>query len=296
MLYFLLVHKAPFEADSPGSAHRRARECDFDRSAFRAAHVPRRLEKICLRAMEAERDNRYRTVSEFADALHRFCRLRTLLRRSLLVAAPLLLGVAVLIALWSGLGRRHAEVGPPAADFKVRVFRGDNEYGLDHAVPLRTGDRLQIEYELPKDYLSLLFWLDSEGKLTELKPGDAVKSRSSVRRTSPTSDEAYPLQGPPGTELILLCADRSTQPTVAQITALTSEGFPWPKIADVSMIQWGQDETRFAGPYQSGPLRSPGEPAPVQRAALDRTEALRQALSAQFEIVRGVAFPHVDKR
>ncbi len=71
VLYFLLVGRAPFVDDSVMASLDRARRCDFDREALRRAKVPRALEAVCLRAMQAEPDARYASVEAMACDLER---------------------------------------------------------------------------------------------------------------------------------------------------------------------------------------------------------------------------------
>ena len=74
VLYFLLTGKAPFGGGTRKEQWRRASQCDFDRGALRAKGVPRRLERIVLKAMAAEPEDRYASAVEMADALDDFAR------------------------------------------------------------------------------------------------------------------------------------------------------------------------------------------------------------------------------
>ena len=46
--------------------------CEFDRKALRRRGVPRKLAKICLKAMAHEPEDRYESAKQFAIALERF--------------------------------------------------------------------------------------------------------------------------------------------------------------------------------------------------------------------------------
>ena len=74
VLYFLLTGSAPFQGETQDEAWDRARRCDFEPAALRAAKVPRRLERICLKAMAAEPADRYATAEELAKALKSYLR------------------------------------------------------------------------------------------------------------------------------------------------------------------------------------------------------------------------------
>ena len=97
VLYFLLTGQAPFTGQNRNEVWDRARRCDFEAGALRAAKVPRRLERICLKAMAAEPADRYATADALAKALESY------LRRPRLVGALalMLLTPAVALGAWS---------------------------------------------------------------------------------------------------------------------------------------------------------------------------------------------------
>ena len=108
MLYFLLTGQAPFGGKTRSEQWRRASQCDFDRAALRAKGIPRRLERIVLKAMAAEPEGRYASADDMAVALDAFLRRP---RRLALQAAVLLLA-ALAAAGWS-LWPRPARVSNP---------------------------------------------------------------------------------------------------------------------------------------------------------------------------------------
>ncbi len=59
VLYFLLTGRAPFSGKNQDEIWDRARRCEFEAGALRAAKVPRRLERICLKAMAADPSSRH---------------------------------------------------------------------------------------------------------------------------------------------------------------------------------------------------------------------------------------------
>ncbi len=59
VLYFLLTGKTPFRGATPRRAMAALGQCDFDREALRTKGVPRRLERIILKAMAPEPEDRY---------------------------------------------------------------------------------------------------------------------------------------------------------------------------------------------------------------------------------------------
>ena len=65
VLYFLLTGEAPFVGETQDESRDRACRCDFDRTPS-IAKVPRRLRRICLKAMAAEPADRYASAEAFS--------------------------------------------------------------------------------------------------------------------------------------------------------------------------------------------------------------------------------------
>jgi serine/threonine protein kinase len=104
LLYFLLTGRGPFEASTQEESWARARRCEFDPSALKKAGVPRRLARICLRAMAADPRSRFQSADALRVDLRRHLRLR--------LATPVLgavaIGFALLVpalAFWPQAGR-----------------------------------------------------------------------------------------------------------------------------------------------------------------------------------------------
>ena len=97
VLYFVLTGQAPFGGKTQNEQWRRASRCDFDRAALRAKKVPRRLERIVLKAMSAEPEDRFAAADDMASALDGFLHRP---RRLAIQAAVLLLAAAAMV-VWS---------------------------------------------------------------------------------------------------------------------------------------------------------------------------------------------------
>ena len=89
----------------------------------------------------------------------------------------------------------------------IKVDRGGHELRLQDAVPLVSGDKLWIECDLPAGWFASAFWFDTEGRLTELAPLKITRGDRVDRLSYPPHD-AVTVEGPPGTEFILVCAGR----------------------------------------------------------------------------------------
>jgi hypothetical protein len=311
--YFLLTGQAPFAAATQGESLVRARHCDFDRSALKAAGVPRGLAQICLRAMAAEPAARHATADILASALDRWLRGP---RR----AAGAVATAAVVLAVtgsWWLLARRPsrpqrnlpsadrptiaqvpAPVPAPLGDglldaphgspYLVQVCRGDEYFELRDAVPLVTGDRLLIRCDLPRGLHASLFWFDTEGTFTELAPVavDPAGSRDQLLYPHPPNG-LVPLTGPPGTEVVLICARRSGPVARADVEKLFASGRPLSPLPRAMVVRWDLDQLRVessrgVGAPEAGPA---GE---IQ----ELFDAIRRTSPKPFDFVAGVAFSH----
>jgi serine/threonine protein kinase len=199
VLYFLLTGQPPFVGETQDEVWDRAKRCDFEASALRIARVPRRLERICLKALAAEPNDRYATAEEFFRALDGF-----LARpRRVAIAAGLLLA----LALVSGFFMRPpgppkppvdrepdpgaASISPPSPERpkpdepRSAPLRGEitlwvSEPGNSHrrglrlhqpgAVPVKSGDEVRVEAHVNRPAYLYLFWIGSDGKAAPFYP------------------------------------------------------------------------------------------------------------------------------
>jgi tRNA A-37 threonylcarbamoyl transferase component Bud32 len=290
VLYYLLTGKAPFTGRTIAEILGRAGRCDFDKVALRAAGVPRRLEAICLQALAAEPEDRYATAESLVKDLEEFARRPNRLLQ--------LAGVGVLVLALIGAGWWLFSPAPP-------VFPGDPQYlitlvqrqvhgedqlfgDLKNALPMRSGDKLQIHCDLPRGYRAALFWLDTEGKLTELPA--KVSSATTLDQLVYPQGGVVSLQGPPGTELVLVCAHRSQVPRREHVANLLDAGRPWPKLPAQVVILLDRDKVDLKVPRGLGAESEATAVSQVQ----ERLEELRVRLREHFDYFAGVAFSHVE--
>jgi eukaryotic-like serine/threonine-protein kinase len=315
LLYFLLTGTAPFAAATPAESCDRARRCDFDHSALRKSDVPRRLERICLRAIAAEPAARYTTAEDFAADLNGWlCPPRWAVRVGA-TSALLLAGAA---SWWLVrpdpphhrpdpraqhiLAAPHDSVPVPAApgpgrptvskgaQYLVQVCRADQIFDLKDAVPLVTGDLLVIRCDLPRGLHASVFWFDTDGKFTELIPV-AVSSLDTSDQLLYPPQGMVPLTGPPGTELVLICARRSAPVGREDVERLFAGVQTLPPLPTRAVVRWDRDELKID--------LSRGVGAP-QRSLIgdiqDLFAKIQRTSRTQFDFVAGVSFAHQDRR
>ena len=242
VLYFLLTGQAPFPGETQDEVWDRARRCDFEAGALRAAKVPRRLERICLKAMAADPADRYATAEALAKALESYLRRPRLMAASALV----LLVPTVALGAWSHWPQAATSSSPPipipqpapdsralAGELIVRVWSKDEggKRGLKvdepGALPLLAGELVRLEARLNQPAYPYLLWLDGQGHVSVLYPrqdhkfgGSPVVEHARATLDSPEAlDGGHKMKGPGGLETALLLVRRTPLPPSIDLTA-----------------------------------------------------------------------------
>ncbi len=190
VLYFLLVGKAPFADKTVLDSLDRARQCDFDASALRKAGVPRPLEAICLRAMQADRSNRYASAEQMAADLHRFVARPRRLKIALAAVASLILVSLVAVGARAVLSSRAdtqqsvprtIEPIDAATDILGRPLRHDfllefeilgQRAGGGNKIVLSEGQRVAFRVEAERNCYLGVWHVDQQNVVTQLFPNE----------------------------------------------------------------------------------------------------------------------------
>ena len=290
VLYFLLTGKSPFGGGTRQEQWRRASQCDFDRDALRAKGIPRRLERIVLKAMAAEPEDRYASAVEMAEALDDFA--RRPMRLAIEAAALLLATLALMVWSWrpgtpSESGRNAAAgVAPP-----LQVKGAVPEPSDVRRDPTRSPRILSIQVELhsvaPDDPVGVIGLNASEGRLGQdarvrvklempaycfviaLNPDGKTQlcyPESPTIRPPATAEIDYPADpesGFPftdgvGTQVFVAVASSKPLPSYAEWSKALAD-LPW-KTAPINTA-WEFDGRQFTRPDRprgsSPPVRSP---------------------------------------
>ncbi len=278
VLYFLLTGRHPFEGKDWRECLERVKRCDFDRSALQARGAPRGLARICLRAMEADPADRYPAAGEMASRLEAFARRRRLFPGGLALA---------LLAVLGGLIFWAFRPSPaPSGPLQAQVWRGEELLRLADALPLRTGDDLRVVAELPGNLKASLFWLDTEGNLLEPSPVELSPADSRLTLAYPGRKAAVKLKGPPGTELIFVCARRGQAPSAKDLKEIFPAAKPWPELPEDAVLLFSERGVQLSG------SRGPGGLTRRPETALAEAEALRRKLLERFPWFTGLGFHH----
>jgi serine/threonine protein kinase len=277
VLYFLVTGSAPFQGETHDEAWDRACRCDFEPAALRAAQVPRRLERICLKAMAAEPAERYATADAMQRALHRYLAWPKVMAAAGGVCAVVLVGILLFffvprpVSQSPSQGIAQPPVAPrrdehsfptPAAPLKGRInllvvkskdgARRRLRLEDPRAVPVRAEDEFRIEARLDRPAYLYLFWVGSEGKLAPLYPWkehDWSQRPAEERKVTGAElpeifDDVLEIPtSPPGLEtLVLLAREISPLPREDEVKLAQSlSGMPVPMPSELSKAIWIED-------------------------------------------------------
>jgi serine/threonine protein kinase len=323
VLYFLLTGQAPFGGKTLEEAWDRARRCDFKAGALRAAKVPRRLERICLKAMSAEPDDRYATAEALQRALKRY-----LAWPKMLAAAVVPCGVGLLAGvLYSFVPPVPTPTPSPVItkplkgriDLLVVKSKDGTRRRLRledrGSVPTRAGDEIRIESRLDRPAYVYLFWIGSEGKVAPLYPWKdhdwstrpAEERKVKAAELPEIVDKVWEIPAsPPGLEtLVLLVREDSPLPREAEAKlAQDLSGAPVPLPADINKATWIEDGEEVIFEPTVGPRRdragyealSRGIPNPKARPSDDPVLRIRALLRDKVQPLgsysQAVLFPN----
>jgi predicted Ser/Thr protein kinase len=291
VLYFLLTGKRPFGGGTDGERWTRACQCDFDRSALKAKHVPPGLERIVLKAMAAQPEDRYPSADAMADALDAFLNRRRRLAR--LVSTMLVCVLAVVgYSLWTRPAREANPVpGRPlkVESFHVELHRVNREdpVGLIGAdtFAARLGQDARVQAQLNMPAYCYLIALNPDGKKQLCYPKDARIAPSSAATIDYPSDpgKGFGLTDGVGTQAFVLIVSTKRLPSYAEWSRSLG-GLPW-KRAETETV-WRYDGRNFEREIQRGDVRSLTDlPQPLAAAC--------QALQAGPGVIaiKALAFP-----
>ena len=289
VLYFLLTGNAPFKAGDWYETMKQAGRCEFDRDALRAKGIPPRLAAICLRAMAAEPEQRYRRAEDMAADLERYLRpARGWLVAA--VAASVLLAAALLWHFWPTQSVQPVEaVQPPVQQKLITAIRRTengktNRPKLVEGVSLKPGDFLDLGYDVPHGFKSAFFLVNAAGNVTELAPLH-VNTVGPLDRIRFPAEGDWRVEGPPGPIVFLACANRQTKPTIEEVRLLIQDNgataLPFPAPKEDYLFHLNRDELEIGREVFETP-----------RSKLrDRLERLRGSAAGKYDYVWGVALP-----
>jgi hypothetical protein len=290
VLYYLLTGQVLYDGTTLHAVLRQAARAAYNTTALDRNRVPRRLAAVCRKALTRDPLDRFATAAEFAAAL----RLAIRPPRWRRVAALTGLLLAAIACGW--LLGQPARQGPgPVAEanrqaLEVRVWRPETRYAsLSQALPVRTGDELQVRFCVPAGLHLTLCSINGRGRLSLLQ--QYAPQDSATELIYPGPDQTRSLEPPTGTEILLVCGRTGAALSETELQAAWEGAAPWPAL----------DPPRRLLRLQPGQVKEEGERlrdfgGTQNRAGSDavvqRLEDLRQGLMPICPFFEGLAFGH----
>jgi hypothetical protein len=282
-LYWLLTGRSPFAGGSLLESLDRSRRCDIDLRLLR--RIPRRLTKVCQRALAADPRDRPH-ADQLAAQLERVA--FPWRRRSAVAAAMVL--ILCVGALWW----QRREVTPEKVAQQpvlqsapeITVFRNDRVFDLSNVLPLRAGDRVAVACDISPGEPAVILWLDAAGQLQKLRPDRAVVERVD-RLTYPATNEWMPLSPRDGTEMVFFCRGEPPADDAVNECFIIDQALP--QLPSKNYLTLRRGRVSIGGPLE------PGSPE-ANSVARTRSamEQINRRLSRYFDGISGVAFSHRD--
>jgi hypothetical protein len=182
VLYELLTGRPPYQGQQGGTAAlEQARQGLVTPPRRINPRIPRALERICLKALAREPEQRYPSAAALAQALRGYLR-----RRSLAAAAVAVVGLAAVVGMLTLTGAFGSRLvpapvapSPAVAPLTVRLDVAAAKKGNDqrllaledpNVLPLRAGDALRVEARSSQPAYFYVLNMDAEGKVWPLYP------------------------------------------------------------------------------------------------------------------------------
>ena len=311
VLYFLLTGHAPFSGKDQNEIWDRARRCDFEAATLRAAKVPRRLERICLKAMAADPSRRHSSAEALAHDLDVFLarpRRLAVLTGLLLLAAVFAVGLTFL-PIWTqpptgsgASGIRETSLSPlPAVSLRVEVFEVEvhrrlpkpakalGRMGIDVFEGRYQDDDVRVHARLSASAYCYVIALNPNGKDQLFFPEDPGTPPQAGSQIDAPADSfiGFGLTDGVGLQGVVLVASRQPLPAYAEWVK-GRESLPWK--SDPSTGVWRFDGERFDSAPEPESQRGPRRPlADAPKSFVETCRALHG--QPGVAAMQAVAFP-----
>jgi serine/threonine protein kinase len=300
VLYALLTGRPPYQGEDIQTVWEQARNGGITPPRQLNPRVPRALERICLKAMAAQPEQRYASAGELEAALQRYLRRR--------MVAAILAGLVLVLAVVIGLvrflpgpaeklsGELIVRVWSPKGDNSKRGLRVDDP--LSGALPVRNQELVHLEARLNRPAYIYLLGVDAEGKVDTFYPwgrNDNLATPPPGQKPRPVVhspeqwDKGWEAMGKSGLETVLLLARPTPLPAEAKLAAVVGRLPPTPFNNPQEVAVRGFDLDQPLDAVYVGFNRGFGKtPAEIDDPLLQLMERLRP----HFEVIRAVRFAH----
>ena len=242
VLYFLLSGKPLYDGATLHDVLLQSTRGAYDFKVLHKKGIPSRLAQVCRTALAADPDSRFATAADLAAALRKSTRPSRL---------PAMAGFAtVFLAAGVGgwrLGHPERPVERPSPHLEVKVWRPEAPYTpLSEALPVRTGDELQVRFRAPAGLHLGLFSINGQGRLSLLQHYPPQETATEL--VYPGPDRTRSLEPPTGTETLLVCGRPKRAPSEAELQAAWDAAAPWPALEPAGrLLRLQADHVREEG-------------------------------------------------
>jgi serine/threonine protein kinase len=300
ILYELLTGRPPYRGAGRDDLWAQARHCEITPPRQLDKRVSRPLERICLKALAADPEERYPTAGQLESALRQY-----LCRRWLGVG---LIGVILLFAGTLGLWLLPRGLSDPlSGDLIIRVWSegegGKRGLRVDQpdsgALPVHDKEMIQMEVRLNRPGYAYLLWIDAAGRVDTYYPWNRHKDTIETPPPSQTPQESLLSPelraqgwevGPPcGLETILLLARTTPLPAEVKLAGVIGR-MPATRLRHPQeFITRGYDRGR---PTELAPYDSHRGGSSEAKQIDEPLLRLEERLRPHFEVIRYVRFAH----
>jgi eukaryotic-like serine/threonine-protein kinase len=290
VLYFLLSGRSLYDGATVPEIVRQAAQATYDAAVLEQAGVPKRLAAVCRKALSRDPEARFETAADLAAALRAAARQPPWPRVAVLAVLFLAAGAAGWL-----LGQPRSPgpgTSPPGSGraMDIRVWRPKTHYTpLSEALPVHTGDQLQVRFRVPPGLHVGLSAINGHGRLTLLQRYPPQKTETEL--VYPGPDQTSDLMPPEGTETLLVCGRARVAVSEAELQAMWDGAAPWPALEPPDrLLRLQRDHVREEGERSRDYGATHDRPG--SDAVTRRLDGLRERLRPKYAFFEGLAFAH----
>jgi tRNA A-37 threonylcarbamoyl transferase component Bud32 len=288
VLYYLLTGRAVYQGAGGWAALRQASQAEQVSPRQVNSRVPRRLERICLKALAQDPERRYRTAGELGRALRRFRR-----RPWMGAVGAAVLGLATL-AFFIAPGA--PSIAPRVVSLEVKHFRGEPPVALGTIGvtpgPILFEDDVRVHAQLDTPAYCYLIALDADGTVQLCHPGtDTRPPPRADQIVYPLESKYFPLTDGTGFQGFVALASRQPLPSFSRWEG--RRGLHWKTVPANGAGVWsfhGGNFEPLSGGRRGQPRSHTGAPRPFQEVC----EYLQKVPG--IDAVEAIAFPVVTPK
>ena len=263
ILYYLLTGRPVYQGDRGLGAFEKASKGEQVAPRRVNPRVSRGLERICLKALAADPERRYRGADDLGRPLRRYRR-----RPWMVAAGAAILGLAALATVSFLFMPAPA---PHIVSLEVRHTRGEPPQTLGTVGatpgPMLFEDDVKVHARLDTPAYCYLIALNPDGKDQLCLPEEATDRppRSGRMVYPPESKKYFPLTDGVGLQVFLLVASRKPLPPYAEWKDRV--GLHWQSVRVDDAGVWGFDGRTFellSGGRRGAPRERSGPPRPFE--------------------------------